>query len=66
MVGTPERVVDILMRLLRAGLDGMLLTALEPEKMLDAWASDVLPLVEQAGLRKPFKTPALRGTAARS
>ena len=42
----------------------MLLTALEPEKMLDSWASDVLPRIEQAGLRKPFKAPALRETAS--
>jgi alkanesulfonate monooxygenase SsuD/methylene tetrahydromethanopterin reductase-like flavin-dependent oxidoreductase (luciferase family) len=60
LVGTPEKVVDILLRLSRAGLDGMLLTALEPEKMLDTWASDVMPLIEQAGLRKPFKAPAHR------
>jgi dimethylsulfone monooxygenase len=64
LVGTPEKVVDILVKLSRADLDGMLLTALEPEKMLDNWASDVLPLIEQAGLRKPFKAPALRGTAS--
>jgi alkanesulfonate monooxygenase SsuD/methylene tetrahydromethanopterin reductase-like flavin-dependent oxidoreductase (luciferase family) len=60
LVGTPEKVVDILLQLSRAGLDGMLLTALEPENMLDSWASDVMPLIEQAGLRKPFKAPAHR------
>jgi alkanesulfonate monooxygenase SsuD/methylene tetrahydromethanopterin reductase-like flavin-dependent oxidoreductase (luciferase family) len=63
LVGTPEKVVDILLQLSRAGLDGMLLTALEPEKMLDTWASDVMPLIEQAGLRKPFKAPAHRETS---
>jgi alkanesulfonate monooxygenase SsuD/methylene tetrahydromethanopterin reductase-like flavin-dependent oxidoreductase (luciferase family) len=58
LVGTPEKVVDTLSRLSRAGLDGMLLTALEPEKMLDGWAADVMPLLEQAGLRKPFRPAA--------
>ena len=54
LVGTPDMIVDKMTRLSRAGLDGMLMTALEPENMLKRLGSTVLPRMEQAGLRLPF------------
>jgi hypothetical protein len=36
----------------RAGLDGILLTALEPERMLGRLQEKVAPLLVQAGLRR--------------
>jgi alkanesulfonate monooxygenase SsuD/methylene tetrahydromethanopterin reductase-like flavin-dependent oxidoreductase (luciferase family) len=52
LVGTPEMIVDRIARYSRAGLDGMLLTALEPEKMLGRMQERVMPLLVQAGLRR--------------
>ena len=54
LVGTPEMIVDKLLRLSRAGLDGLMMTALEPLKMVEHFGNKVIPLMEQAGLRKPF------------
>lgn len=54
LVGTPDSVAAKLRTLCDAGLDGMLLTALEPEKMLDRWAEEMMPRLEAGGLRKPF------------
>jgi FMNH2-dependent dimethyl sulfone monooxygenase len=47
-------IMDKLTRLSRAGLDGLMMTALEPIKMVDRFGSKVMPLMEQAGLRRPF------------
>jgi alkanesulfonate monooxygenase SsuD/methylene tetrahydromethanopterin reductase-like flavin-dependent oxidoreductase (luciferase family) len=52
LVGTPEIIVDKLARYSRAGLNGILLTALEPEKMLGRLQEKVAPLLVQAGLRR--------------
>ena len=54
LVGTPEMIVDKMARLSRAGLDGILMTALEPELMLERVRTKVAPLLVQAGLRKPY------------
>ena len=54
LVGAPATIADTLARLSNAGLDGILLTAVVPEAMLDRFAREVTPLLEQAGLRKPF------------
>lgn len=55
LVGTAERVAEKLRALARAGLDGILLKSIEPEAMLERFGRDVLPRLEQAGLRKPAK-----------
>ena len=52
LVGTPATIVDKMARYSRAGLDGILLTALEPEKMLGRLQEKVAPLLVQAGLRR--------------
>jgi dimethylsulfone monooxygenase len=54
LVGTPDMVMDKITRLSRAGLDGMMLTALEPLKMVERFSTKVIPLMEEAGLRKPY------------
>lgn len=57
MVGTPQMVADRLAKLSAAGLSGILLTAVEPEDMLDRFGRQVLPRLEAAGLRRPFALP---------
>lgn len=52
LVGTPESVAQKLIALNQAGLDGMLLNSTEPERMLDMATRKLLPLLEQAGVRK--------------
>lgn len=54
LVGTPERVCEKLAMLSDAGLDGVLLTWFDFVEGAKAFNRDVLPLLEQAGLRKPF------------
>jgi dimethylsulfone monooxygenase len=53
LVGTPESIADKLQGLSRAGLDGILLKSIEPERMLEHFGRSVLPRLERAGLRKP-------------
>lgn len=57
LVGTPERIVDRLEMLSRAGVSGALLTWIDYEEGLTLWNGKVMPLLEQAGLRKPFDPP---------
>lgn len=54
IVGTPEQIVDAIAALSAAGVDGVVLTSDTLEEELALLSSDVLPLLEQAGLRKPF------------
>ena len=58
LVGTPDMILDKIDRLSRAGLDGLMMTALEPLEMVDRFGSKVIPLMEQAGLRKPYRRQA--------
>ncbi|WP_069264017.1 LLM class flavin-dependent oxidoreductase [Paraburkholderia nodosa] len=51
IVGSPERVVDDLLRLKAAGIDGVQLTFFDFEHDLAYFGEAVLPLMEQAGLR---------------
>ncbi|SDD30999.1 LLM class flavin-dependent oxidoreductase [Paraburkholderia lycopersici] len=53
IIGSPERVVDDLLRLKAAGIDGVQLTFFDFEPDLEYFGSAVLPLMEQAGLRVP-------------
>ncbi len=54
LVGTPERIVDEIDKLLAIGIDGILLSWVDYKTELGQWIDDVLPLMEQAGQRKPF------------
>src|SRR3954447_18688963 len=57
LAGTPEMIVDGLTALANAGIDGVVLSWVDYEAELQQFAANVLPLVEQAGLRKPRATP---------
>lgn len=63
MVGTAEDVADEMARLSSLGLDGILLNTIEPERAVGAVAREVLPRLEAAGVRRPFK-PARAASAA--
>ena len=54
LVGTPEQIVDKLLMLSKAGIDGTVLSWVNYLEELPQWNAEVLPLMEQAGLRKPF------------
>ena len=61
MVGTPDMVAERLQQLSAAGWSGILLTSIEPEDMLDRFARQVLPRLDEAGLRRPFAASLSRG-----
>lgn len=52
MVGTPEQVTDMLVKLSATGVDGTLLSFVDYLAELPFFNARVLPLLEQAGLRK--------------
>ncbi|MBV9323212.1 MAG: LLM class flavin-dependent oxidoreductase [Chloroflexi bacterium] len=54
IVGTPEQVTDRMLRLSTLGLDGAVLSWVNYAEELAYWNTEVLPLLEQAGLREPF------------
>jgi FMNH2-dependent dimethyl sulfone monooxygenase len=53
IIGSPEQVVDDLLRLKAAGIDGLQLTFFDFEPDLAYFGEAVLPLMEKAGLRVP-------------
>ena len=53
LVGTADRIVDQLTTLSGLGIDGILLSWVDYLDGLDRWQRDVMPRLEQAGLRKP-------------
>ncbi len=55
LVGTPAQIVDTMDMLTRAGLDGVVLSWVNYQVELQQWIDEVLPLMEQAGLRRPFR-----------
>jgi dimethylsulfone monooxygenase len=56
LVGTPQQITDELTTLSRVGLDGVLLSWLNYQDEGPAFMQEVLPLMEQAGLRAPRPT----------
>jgi FMNH2-dependent dimethyl sulfone monooxygenase len=58
LVGTAQQIADELIAVSRAGIDGVIMTWLDYIDGLNRFTRDVLPLLEQAGLRKPFVCPA--------
>ncbi|MCA1221369.1 LLM class flavin-dependent oxidoreductase [Streptomyces sp. 8L] len=62
IVGSPEEVADQLDRLHATGVDGVQLTFYDYLPDLDHFGREILPLLEQAGLRKPV--PASTATAS--
>lgn len=52
LVGTPARIVDELTRLSRDGVDGLVISWVNYGEELRQFADEILPLLEQAGLRQ--------------
>ena len=61
LVGTPEQLVDRLINLSRAGVDGLNMTFVNYQDELRRVVEQVIPLLEQAGLRQPFRPDAASG-----
>ncbi len=59
LVGTPETIVERFHELRSVGIDGVLLTWLDVEAGMAAFIDEVLPLLEQSGLRKPYQSALL-------
>ena len=59
LIGTPERIVNTIETLSGIGLDGVSLTWVDYTDGIARWEKDVMPLLEQSGLRKPFAPTAL-------
>ncbi len=57
LIGTPEQIVGGIEKLSRLGVDGMLISWVDYLGECRQWIDEVLPLMEQAGLRKPFGDP---------
>jgi FMNH2-dependent dimethyl sulfone monooxygenase len=55
LVGSPEQVVDEMINLSDAGVDGLVISWPRYEQDLAYFVDAVLPAMEQAGLRMPFK-----------
>ena len=49
----PEQVTDQLLHLSSSGIDGTLVSMVDYNQELPYWMERVMPLLEQAGLRKP-------------
>jgi len=58
LVGTPEQLAERMLQLSRAGIDGLNMTFVNYQDELVQVIRDVLPLLEQAGLRHPFAAAA--------
>jgi dimethylsulfone monooxygenase len=54
MIGTAQRIAEELEAISRAGIDGVIMTWVDYIDGMKRFAKDVLPLLEEAGLRKPF------------
>jgi len=54
LIGTPEQIVDQLQQLKAAGCDGIQICFFDYEPELAYFGERVIPLLEQAGLRKPI------------
>jgi FMNH2-dependent dimethyl sulfone monooxygenase len=53
LVGTPDRIVGEIQKLCAIGIDGVLLSWVDYLDGLSRWQRDVMPRLEQAGLRRP-------------
>jgi dimethylsulfone monooxygenase len=64
LVGTPEQIVDRLIKLSEAGVDGLNMTFVNYQDELGRVIGQLLPLMEQAGLRRPFAAASGAGLLA--
>jgi FMNH2-dependent dimethyl sulfone monooxygenase len=56
LVGTPEQIVDELLRLAEIGIEGVIVSWLDYNVEIEYFGERVLPLMEQAGLRGPRRS----------
>jgi alkanesulfonate monooxygenase SsuD/methylene tetrahydromethanopterin reductase-like flavin-dependent oxidoreductase (luciferase family) len=57
LVGSPEQIVDQMLALSEIGIEGIILSWLDYSEEIDYFGRRVLPLMEQAGLRRSSTTP---------
>jgi dimethylsulfone monooxygenase len=55
LVGSPEQVADKLIKIAKSGVSGTLLSFVDYLEEMPYFNENVLPLLEQAGVRKPIK-----------
>ncbi len=55
LVGTPEQIVDEMSKLVKIGIDGVLISWVNYQRELPQWIDEVMPLMVQAGLREERK-----------
>jgi FMNH2-dependent dimethyl sulfone monooxygenase len=55
LVGTAEQIVDELATLTAIGYDGVVLSWVNYHDEMRQWITEVMPLIEQAGLRRPHQ-----------
>jgi dimethylsulfone monooxygenase len=58
LVGTPEQVVDELIKINALGIEGIILGFLDYYEELAYFDHAVMPLLQQSGLRRPYNQPA--------
>lgn len=58
LIGSPQSIAEQLETISRVGIDGIIMTWPDSIDGVRRFSRDVLPLLEQAGLRKPFVPPA--------
>jgi alkanesulfonate monooxygenase SsuD/methylene tetrahydromethanopterin reductase-like flavin-dependent oxidoreductase (luciferase family) len=54
LIGTPTQIVEAMQRLSEMGVDGILLSWVDYLGEAKQWIEQVMPLMEEAGLRTPF------------
>ena len=55
LLGTPEQIAEKLIKLSKFGVDGTVLSWVNYPDGMRQFSKEILPLLEQAGLRRPFK-----------
>jgi dimethylsulfone monooxygenase len=55
LVGTAEQIVDKLIALQETGIDGVVLSWVNYRDEMRQWIDEVMPLLDQAGLRGPYR-----------
>jgi FMNH2-dependent dimethyl sulfone monooxygenase len=58
LIGTAQTIAEELVAISRVGIDGVIMTWVDYVDSLERFNRGVLPLLEQAGLRKPFSKKA--------
>ena len=58
LIGTPAQIVDQLTALAKTGLDGIVSSWVNYHDEMRQWIDEVMPMIEQASLRKPYRPQA--------